>query len=418
MTMHKSLSSILVALITAPSLYIALNAAQEPASTNAGRTDVALGFFEPPANTVLTRLNPVTFEALEPRVPLGEYRWTAAVSPDGSRLAVSTGGPRGGIHIFSLPQLQRLHRVHAGIAAEALAWLSPTRLAAALLCNPMNSAGRGCAVTVVDADIGRIVRRWPDTEKDVQSLPFTPPLGSLPKPVAVTRHGVLFLLAHVSALAPARLVLVTHGEEFRSASLSRIELGGTYFNHTSGALATDAHDDRAFVVGVERTLAEIELDTMDVRYREIEALKASPGGGRRAFVRLDGGRLAVFGEGLGTDAEPAGVTVIDTETWRSWTVDPEASRAAFAADTLLVYGGRSVGLTGYSSDGRRRFRLFDEAARQSVASVHTFGSQAYVVTNAASPAKSLTIIDAITGMVVREMRPSEQLIDLLATSAR
>src|SRR5438093_13583259 len=50
--------------------------------------------------------------------------------------------------------------------------------------------------------------------------------------------------------------------------------------------------------------------------------------------------------------------MIDTTTWRVRTIDARASKAAFVADTLLVYGGESFGLTGYTTEGRERFRLF------------------------------------------------------------
>jgi hypothetical protein len=261
----------------------------------------------------------------------------------------------------------------------------------------------------------------------------------LPKPVAVTPHGVVFLLAHWSRLAPARVVFITREEELRSASLSGIELASGLrvppFRRKSGGLAVDASGQRAFIVGVQGTVAEVDLETLHVRHREIEALKASPQGGRRAVVPLDQGRLAMFGDNfrageaggpssnfrslVGVVQEPAGVTVIDTESWTARTVDPQASRAAFAAGTLLVYGGRSSGVTGYSSDGRRRFHLFgDETEQRSVAAVHAHGGLAYVVTQSGDATSTVTVIDAATGTIEREANVPGRLFDLIALPAR
>jgi hypothetical protein len=55
-------------------------------------------------------------------------------------------------------------------------------LLGALQCNPVNSARRGCGIVLVDSGSGTMVRRWPDTEDDIQFLPFQPPLNPL-KPV-------------------------------------------------------------------------------------------------------------------------------------------------------------------------------------------------------------------------------------------
>jgi hypothetical protein len=238
---------------------------------------------------------------------------------------------------------------------------------------------------------------------------------------------VVFLLAHVSTLAPARVVLVTHEEELRSVSLSRIQLGvdgnRSIFDQTSGGLAVDSRGERVFVVGVESTIAEIDLSTLDVRYQEIEGLKPSPQGGSRAAVTLDHARLAVFGEDFGTPGssrllarEPAGVTVIDTEIGTAWVVDAEATRAVVAADTLLVYGGRSPGVTGYSFDGGRRFRLFDDDAEpRSVLSVHAHGMQVYV-SHSGAETSGLTVIDAVTGMVVGEVAMPQPVVELIAAA--
>lgn len=391
-----------------------------------------LGFFEPPANTFLARLDPVTLGPTDSRVPIGEYHWSATVSPDGSRLAVATGGPGGGIRIVDVQRMRVIHSVRTGIAAEALAWLTPNRLLGGLQCHPANFSGRGCGVVLVDSDSGKIVRRWPDTEEDVQFLPFQPPL-SPPKLVARTRHGVVFLLSHWREIAPARLVLINDREEFRSVSLPPIRIGFDRISlqytrpfgaAASGGLAVDGAGERAFVIGAAPTVAEVDLTTMTVRYHEVQGLERRGDRSLRGVLWLDGGRIAVFGEDVIVPAGdvrptrvPAGVTVIDTMTWRAQTIDARASTAAFAAGTLIVYGGDSPGLTGYASDGRERFRLFyNEQKQESIVSVHLDGEYAYVVTSQAQEQRErsrVRVVNVAAGTVMRDEMPAARLVDLI-----
>jgi hypothetical protein len=385
-----------------------------PARAGIAGAGFLLGIFESQDRTSLRRMRRPSLETEEASPRVAEYRWTAAVSPDGRRVAIGSGGPRGGITIFDVASLQQTQRVHAGIAPDALAWLSPTRVAAALTCNLANASGRGCEVVLVDADAGEIVSRW--------FLSFTPPLPPIPKPVAVTKHGVLFLLAHVSERAPARLVLITPDEQRRDLSLPEIELGvapgGSIFDQTSGGLAVDSAGDTAFVVGAGRTLAEIELETMTVRYRDIQELEPGSPGSWRTIITLDGGRLAITGEGAGPPPRlPAGVTIVDTATWRGWRVDADASRAVFAGQTLLTYGGRSPGVTGHTSSGERRFQLFQASPeRQSILSVRADGTHAFVTRRSADGRGVITEIDAVNGTVVRESITPGSIVDLLPFS--
>jgi hypothetical protein len=387
-----------------------------------------LGFFGPTPST-LARLDPLTLEPAGPQVPIGEYHRAAILSPDGVRLAVATGGPGGGIQIVDVERMEILHSVHTGIAAEALAWLTPDRVLGALQCNPANSAGRGCGIVLVDGVTGKIVRRWPETENDTQLLPVHPPLSG-PKPVATTRHGVVFLLGHAREIAAARLVLITKAEEFRSVSLSPIQVGLYQTSSLRGrplgpdasaGLAVDPAGERAFVVGAESTVAEIDLSTMNVRYHEVTGLeRRSKVGVRRAFWLPDGG-IAVFGYDLVVPTGdgrvtmlPAGVRIIDTMTWRARTIDAQASTAALAAGSLLVYGGELLGVTAYNPDGRERFRLFgDEQVRE----VYPDGAHAYVVTRKTagdSGRYRVRVISAATGTLIRETIPSERLVDLIS----
>lgn len=115
----------------------------------------------------------------------------------------------------------------------------------------------------------------------------------------------------------------------------------------------------------------------------LEPVARADGGGGfdgpvRTAVWAGDGRLAVSGwddhavaKGKGTvevRSTPAGLRLIDTRAWTIRTLDEGASRVARADGLLLAYGSlwdgsawRGIGLRAYSSDGERRFQLFDEA---------------------------------------------------------
>jgi hypothetical protein len=324
--------------------------------------------------------------------------------------------------------MEMVHRVHIGIAPEALAWLTPTRVLAAMQCNPANSGGRGCGIALVDAGSGTIVRRWPETEQDDQFLPFRPPYAS-PKTVEAARDGVVFLLGHWKDIAPARLVLITKGEQLRSVSLAPIKIGlyqtSLAFGRlptgpdASAGLAIDATGERAFVVGAEPTVAEVDLRTMTVRYHQVAGLaeRRTDVGVRRAFT-LPGGDIAVYGFDVDPAASgpasiaSAGVRIIDGTTWRARILDARAARVVSAAGSLIVYGGDLPGLSAYDANGRERFKLFaDEQVRE----VFRDGDHAYAITrkSAADPQRQIHLIDIAAGRQLRQATPSAQLIDLV-----
>jgi hypothetical protein len=385
-----------------------------------------LALFNPPARTFVARLDPLTLEPTGPRVSVDEYHWIAATSPDGSQLAVATGGPACKIRIIDIARMEMQHRVQAGIAAEALAWLRPGRVVAALACNPANIAGRGCGIVLVDSNSGGIVRRWPETEADDQTLRFEPGFFA-PKTVAKTPFGVLFLLGHATEVTAARLVLIDDKEELRSLSLPSIRAGrhrptvsnlAPFGPQKSAGLAIHSAGDRAYVIGTEPTIAEIDLKSFQVREHQVEGFdRGSDFSVRRAFW-MDG-QIVVYGvdQSAGADGSlagrtPAGVRAVDIASWRARTIDAHASQATAAAGTLLAYGGESRGLTGYSPDGNERFRLFADDDSP-VASVHVDGRYAYAISvDRQQGAVRARVVDVAAGKLVREVTPSARLIDL------
>lgn len=356
---------------------------------------------------------------------MGEYHGVAAISPDGTQVAFGTGGPGGQVLILDVQRMKMQHYVHTGIAVEALAWLGPRRIVASMQCNPRNVAGRGCGIAMVDSTTGEVVRRWPETEADTETLPFEPGFQS-PKPFATTPYGIVFLLASAQRVAPARLVVIGRDEELRSVTLPSIAAGRERrpFREQSAGLAISPAGDRAYVVGLDSIVTEVDLETLEIRDHPVQGLDpGAPFTTRRAFWLS--GRIVVHGGGytgsLGEAAsgsEPAGVMTIDATSWRARTIDAEAHQAAEAAGRMLVYGGRTLGLAAYSADGAQRFHLFAGDDRP-IASVYVDGTYAYAVSVDPQPGETVgrarqshvRVVDVATGQVIREARPSARLVD-------
>src|SRR5262245_7249165 len=126
-----------------------------------------LGIVYPGGNTggaaILGRLDPRSLKPVSKTVQLAEYGRAWSLSPDGSQLAlgissgVSLVSPprpihgRIGVIVVDLPTMKIVSEVSTGIKAEALGWLRPRRLVAAL-------QGRG--TVLIDTRTATIVRRW------------------------------------------------------------------------------------------------------------------------------------------------------------------------------------------------------------------------------------------------------------------
>jgi len=222
----------------------------------------------------------------------------------------------------------------------------------------------------------------------------------------------------------------------RSAALDLILSGQEFETEgrmSSPGLAVDAAGDRAFVVGGNAPVAEIDLATLAVSYHELStsislfsrvrnwlepaAAAKMPSSGPMRYARwLGNGVLAVWGSdihvtGSGRSVESfetaAGVKLIDTRNWSVRTLDGNASRLAVADGTLLVSASlwssaegkaAGIGLTAYRPDGSTRFHVFGWRPLW----VQVLGSRAFVPRIGRRPAYD--IVDVQTGRVVRRMR--------------
>ncbi len=155
-------------------------------------------------------------------------------------------------------------------------------------------------------------------------------------------------------------------------------------------LAVDPQAGRAFVVPASGTVAEVALSTLSVSYHSLaqpaslfgrlhdwvepKAEAKGVNGPARTAQWLGNGVLGVTGGDetatLGSDKQlhmtwtPAGLTLIDTNTWGTRLVDRGADSFAVSGDTMLVTGSRSddsartgMGFAVYGLDGTRKLSV-------------------------------------------------------------
>ncbi|HKG10157.1 MAG TPA: hypothetical protein VKB07_06250 [Gaiellaceae bacterium] len=351
------------------------------------------------------------------RVLVGRSAGAWALSPDRKRVAVGVEEALG-VRVLDAVKMRRLRSVATRNGQiQALAWLTPTRIVGAEVTGTF----------VVDPVAGRLVSARP-AEGEVVSA-------------ARTRTALVLLLAPSGGIGPARLATLAADGAYRTVELSRVtagfrypEIDGPPGEHRVPGLAIDSAGDRAFVVGADEPIAEIDLAALAVSYHEparpislvgrlltwleppAEAKGPLLGAVRRA-VWLGNGLLAVTGEDGrpgrdGVVTQAAGLSVVDTRTWKVEAVQRAATAATMAGGTLLASAAgypelEGIGLRGYNLDGDQRFHVFGSRA---VSVLGRLDGRVFVDDGGATYA-----VDARTGRVARIVR---QVPELLVGSMR
>ena len=323
----------------------------------------------------LLRVDRKTLRAIRGRrVTIGSEPGAWALSPDGSRLAIGSGGALG-LRIVDVSRMRSVADVPTRNGyVSIMAWLTPRRIVG------VEESG----LFVVDPVRKRLLRS--------ESLD-----GS---PYGAARFGaaLVLLLSSGDGLGPARLALVDADGAVRSVALDRILAGfrnptgepdGSVGESWRPGLAVDAAGGRAFVVGGGAPVAEVDLRSLLVRYHDLARpasllgrlrdwlepaahAKGPIAGSWRTARWLGGNRLAFTGEdgralgGGRVDVTAVGLNLVDTSSWSSETLEPRANGLAFAAGTLVgtrqgFEVGRGIGLVAFDRDGDRRFHLLGDA---------------------------------------------------------
>lgn len=343
---------------------------------------------------VVARFDPRTLRPLPgPRLRLAygvsSYGW----SPDRARLVLGDVDDDV-LHVIDPVRLRRLATIRFGIAAEApqwLAWLGPRRVAVVA-----GNSADGSTLVMADPVAGRVLSRR-----------RLAPAGILAAAV-----GDRLVLVHDPAdqIAPVLVSVVDDQGRIRTVQLSRVRAGfqhppdwdrpGAYGIARDAALAVDRAGGRAFVVAAGRSVAEVDLASLQATYRQLRqpasllrrlahwlvppAEAKQVAGTRRSACWLGDGTLAVWGTDSSiTGDTPAtqrwhehrsGIRLIDTRAWTIRPLDATPNMVGWRAGRLLAHGGtwdeqaqreRGAGLTFYAPGERPRHllgtRMVDDA---------------------------------------------------------
>ena len=342
----------------------------------------------------LVRVDPDTLRPLPGRrVPLAAEPLGWSFSPDRSRLALGSTARGARLRFVDLRAMRALGDVTVARRGSgvATAWAGPGRVLAVVVTPGCCGAGD---TIVAGVDAGRRRVTWRRR------------LGGSLQAGERHRGGLVLVLGpRGRALGPSRLVRVGPDGRTRSAPLPEIRSGsephGSVTRVWDPGLALDRSGGRAFVVQAGAPVAEVDLDTFEVRSHPLEhgarAADAVAGPTRDA-IWLGRGRLAVTGS---DSHSPAGLTLIDTRDWRARTIDRRTTDAVLVSGTLLAstfldQRRSGSGLTGYSPDGTRRFHRF---GNDPILGAQGIGRKALV-----GGPRGLALVDARTGRPLRRYR--------------
>jgi hypothetical protein len=306
----------------------------------------------------LAWFDPLTLRMLpRPAAQVGRYVGRWSFSPDRSVLAIAaadTLDARGTadfkLRFVSVGEMRGVDEVDLGNgSADSVTWLRPDRLLALV-------SGEPPRIAVVDPSRHVLLR--------------SVPLPRYPDQVERLPDRLALLLGSSGSFAPAVLAVVDADGALRTVTLDRISIGTVGFEGRSPGFAVDRAGMRAFVVGADFTVAEVNLDTLGVKYHGVSkrALAKYLAGSVRQALWLGNGFLAVSGEDRSPTAEhPAGLRLVDTRRWSTRVVDRWIDHVERVPATAIFEAWSSSAapwrVDVYGRGGTRRYRM-DISGRQ------------------------------------------------------
>jgi hypothetical protein len=347
-----------------------------------------------------------TLEPVDGRSVSFSYYYSAIDrSPDRATLALGADD-RGYVQLVDLDRMESLGTVDVGGSGyfERLHWVAPDLLLASI-------SGLPSRVVALDPAAQRVV-----SEHELQGTV----LSSWP-----VEGGLVLLLAPSDRIGPARLA-VFDGESVRTAELREIRAGWEqesegeteedYRSRQSiPGLAVDPSGGRALVVPAGNRVAEVDLETLEVRYHDLSepvsllgrlrdwlepaAHAKSIDGPERNAVWLPSGLVAVSGshyvaDGDDMDVTPAGLVLIDPGDWSVRRLSDETNWVASRGGALLASAWKEntseQTVTVFDPNGEQRFSL----ARRSADLSQVSGGLLYAATD---EGRTYELVDLATG---------------------
>lgn len=349
-------------------------------AANAAEQQRVLGIDTTVLGMRLAWYDPATLTRLPGRtVPLANHDGWWSFSPDGRRVAIGSGGAAD-LRFIDVRTMRVLGHVGSktGIRPGHVTWISAHRL----LASGTN------AVAVVDPHGLRVVRRT--------RLP-----GIVFGGAQLTSGLALLLGQDVNGFAPAKIAVVDAQGHTKSVTLDRISIGyyhaGDTYEDRRPGFAVDPTTWRAFVVGADYSIAEVDLRTLSVTYHgssQRSLAKQLPGPVRNARW-LGNGLLAIAGSNA---VALDGLRIVDTRDWSTRIVDADSFYLTLG-DGVLVGSSFWVPpeVVVYGLDGALRYRMKLEGSGTHFSVSGRYG---YVCTGA-----SLSrVIELATGSTLRQVQ--------------
>jgi hypothetical protein len=365
-----------------------------------------------------TQLEPLSLEPVGPRIRLRPGGSSAsAVSPNRRLLALGTGAP--GIQVIDVRRMREVAFVRLG----GTGWVTHVFWEHGLVFAVVEG-DRSASLVLVDPVGWDVVRRDP-----LAGMVVGADVGS-----EEGTGQVVLLTAPRRHVGPVTIT-VAGGTGGDSVVVPEISGGSETSNTEDGyharqvipGLAIDQAGKRALIVPAGRTVAEVSLDDLAIRYHTLSQPVSLLGrlrnwlepaaeaklieGPQRKAAWLGNGLAAVTGADYSTvknsDGQPdvhvqaAGLSLLDTNDWTIRKVDEETSDFSLFDSSLLAFGDTSwgdptqkaIGLRGYDLTGRELFHVFDG---RRVGGIEASGDLAYVSIDE----RRRIVLDAASGRVL------------------
>jgi hypothetical protein len=235
------------------------------------------------------------------------------------------------------------------------------------------------------------------------------------------------LLAPLDKIGAARLIVVDGSGRSRIVALPGIRAGTEVLDQETyrarieqPAVAVHPSGRWAVVVPASGAVVQVDLGTLAVLTHSLSvrapaAVKKQIEGTQRSAVWTWSNTIAVSGMDATADGQadhwtPAGLTLIDADTWSSRIIDPGAAGISSTGSMLLSWAWMwdsnartavGTGLTGYDADGNQQFHLFGTEA---LTFATVIGTYVYV---ASEDLRQFQIVDTVIGKVVRTVRTAK-----------
>jgi hypothetical protein len=228
------------------------------------------------------------------------------------------------------------------------------------------------------------------------------------------------VLAPFGTIGEARLLVVDGAGKARTVALPGIRAGTSMLDQETyrvrierPAVALDPRCCRVAIVPATGPITVVDLATLAVSshaVRTLSALRKNVEGAERSAVWTWTNTIAVSGrdwlaDGQPDHAKPAGLTLVDIDTWTSRTLDPDTAGVFYTGLGGVILSSATIwdstaqksvgnGLTGYGLDGSLRFHALQG---QAVLVGAIAGTYAYIADNTFT---HFQIVNTMTGKII------------------